>query len=30
MWYLIKRTVKNPQSRSILKIKRILDGEVKE
>ncbi len=30
MWYLIKRTVKDPQNRSVLKVQRVVDGEVKE
>jgi hypothetical protein len=30
MWYLIKRTVKDLQNRSILKMQRVVDGEVKE
>jgi hypothetical protein len=30
MWYLTKRTVKNPQSASVLKVQRIVDGEVKD
>jgi hypothetical protein len=30
MWYLIKQTVKDPQSPSILKVQRVIDGKVKE
>jgi hypothetical protein len=30
MWYLIKRTVKDPHSPSILKVQRIMNGEIKE
>ena len=30
MWYLIKCTVKEPQNKSILKVQRVVDGEVKE
>ena len=30
MWYLIKRTVKDPASPSVLKVQRVVDGEVKE
>jgi hypothetical protein len=30
MWYLIKRTVKDPHSPSVLKVQRVLDGETKE
>ncbi len=30
MWFLIKRTVKDPHSPSVLRVQRILDGEVKE
>ncbi len=30
MWYLIKRTVKYPNSPSMLKIQQVLDGETKE
>jgi hypothetical protein len=30
MWYLIKQTVKDPHSPSILKVQRVLDGETRE
>jgi hypothetical protein len=30
MWYLIKRTVKDPYSPGMLKVQRVLDGETKE
>jgi hypothetical protein len=30
MWYLIKRRVKDPHSPSILRVQRIIDGEVEE
>jgi hypothetical protein len=30
MWYLIKRTVKDPHSPSILWVQRVIEGEVKE
>jgi hypothetical protein len=30
MWYLIKRTVKDLQNGSVLKVQRVVDGEVKE
>ena len=30
MWYLIKRAVKDLHSPSILRVQRIIDGEVKE
>ncbi len=30
MWYLIKRTVKDPHSPSILRVQRIINGEVEE
>jgi hypothetical protein len=30
MWFLIKRTVKDPQSPSILRVKRVVNGKVKE
>jgi hypothetical protein len=30
MWYLIKRTVKDPQSPSVLKVQRVVDGKVRE
>jgi hypothetical protein len=30
MWYLIKRRVKNPHSPSILKVQRVVEGEIKE
>ncbi len=30
MWYLIKRTVKDPRSPSILKVQRVVEGETKE
>jgi hypothetical protein len=30
MWYLIKRTVKDPHSPSILKVQRVVEGEIKE
>jgi hypothetical protein len=30
MWYLIKRTVKDPHSPSVLKVQPVLDGETKE
>ncbi len=30
MWYLIKRTVKDPHSPSILRVQRVVKGEVKE
>jgi hypothetical protein len=30
MWYLIKQTVRDPQSPSILKVQRVINGEVQE
>jgi hypothetical protein len=30
MWYLMKRTVKDPHSPSILRVQRIIEGEMKE
>ncbi len=30
MWYLIKRTVKDPHSPSILRVQRVVEGEIKE
>jgi hypothetical protein len=30
MWYLIKQTVKDPHSPSVLKVQRVLDGETRE
>ena len=30
MWYIIKRTVKDPQSPSVLKVQRVVDGKVRE
>jgi hypothetical protein len=30
MWHLIKRTVKDPHSPSVLKVKRVVEGEIKE
>jgi hypothetical protein len=30
MWYLIKRTVKDPHSPSVLRVQRVIKGEVKE
>jgi hypothetical protein len=30
MWYLIKKTVKDPHSPSMLKVQRIMNGEIKE
>jgi hypothetical protein len=30
MWYLIKRTVKDPHSPSVLQVQRVIEGEVKE
>jgi hypothetical protein len=30
MWYLIKRTVKDPCSPSILKVQRVIDGKIQE
>ena len=30
MWYLIKRTVKDPASPSVLKVQRVVDSEVEE
>jgi hypothetical protein len=30
MWYLIKRTVKDPHSPSVLRVQRVLEGEVKK
>ncbi len=30
MWYLIKRTVEDPHSPSVLRVQRIIDGEVEE
>ena len=30
MWYLIKRTVKNPANQSVLRVQRVVNGEVKE
>ena len=29
-WYLIKRTVKDPHSPSVLKVQRVVEGEIKE
>ncbi len=29
MWYLIKRTVKDPHSPSVLRVQRVVEGEVK-
>jgi hypothetical protein len=30
MWYLIKRTVKDPANRSVLRVQRVVNGEVKD
>jgi hypothetical protein len=30
MWFLIKRTVKDPQSPSVLRVQRVVNGKVKE
>ena len=30
MWYLIKRTVKNPHSPSVLKVQRVIEGKTQE
>ena len=30
MWYLIKRTVKDPRSPSVLKVQRVVEGETKD
>jgi hypothetical protein len=30
MWFLIKRTVKDPQSPSVLRVQRVVNGEVTE
>jgi len=30
MWYLIKRMVKDPHSPSVLKVQRVVEGEIKE
>ncbi len=30
MWYLIKRTVKDPHSLSILRVQQVVEGKVKE
>ena len=30
MWYLIKRTVKDPHSPSVLKVQRVVEGKIKE
>ena len=30
MWYLIKRTVKDPANPSVLRVQRVVNGEVKE
>jgi hypothetical protein len=30
MWYLIKQTVKDPHSPSVLRVQRVVNGEVKE
>jgi hypothetical protein len=30
MWFLIKRTVKDPQSPSVLRVQRVVNGDVKE
>ncbi len=30
MWYLIKRTVKNPANPSVLRVQRVVNGEVKD
>jgi hypothetical protein len=30
MWYLVKQTVKNPHSLSVLRVQRVVNGEVKE
>jgi uncharacterized protein YlzI (FlbEa/FlbD family) len=30
MWFLVKRTVKDPQSPSVLRVQRVVNGEVKE
>ncbi len=30
MWYLIKRTVKDPHSQSVLRVQQVVEGEVKE
>ena len=30
MWYLIKRTVKDPHSPSVVKVQRVVEGEIQE
>jgi hypothetical protein len=30
MWFLIKQAVKDPQSPSVLRVQRVVNGEVKE
>jgi hypothetical protein len=30
MWYLIKRTVKDPHSPNVLRVQQVVEGEVKE
>jgi hypothetical protein len=30
VWYLIKRTVKDPSSQSVLKVQQVINGEVQE
>jgi hypothetical protein len=30
MWYLIKKMVKDPHSPSVLRVQRVIEGEVKE
>ncbi len=30
MWYLIKRTVKDPHSPSVLKVQRVVEGKIEE
>jgi hypothetical protein len=30
MWYLIKRTVKDPHSPSVLRVQRVIEGEIQE
>ena len=30
MWYLIKRTVKEPSNPSVLRVQRVVNGEVKD
>jgi hypothetical protein len=30
MWYLIKRTVKDPSSPSVLKVQRVINGKIRE